>query len=281
MRRSRPSCDPAVWKRIVVIAAGPLVNIVLAIVIVWVLLLASSDFGHLTSTVGAVTAHSPAASVLRPGDQIIAADGARGVTAIHERIATDRCAHDARVHGCRAQTPVQLLVRRRGRLIHLSVRPEYATLQGESGMFIGIDFHLAQDDFVRAGSDSVSTLWHVATASVSAIARIFEPKERKQLSGVVGTYDATAQSFHAGAVDAIYLLALISLSLGVINLFPFLPLDGGHIFWAVAEKVRGKRIPFAVMERAGIVGFVLILALFAIGLSNDVTNIAHGTFNVH
>jgi regulator of sigma E protease len=270
-----------VWKRIVVIAAGPLVNIVLAIVIVWVLLLASSDFGHLTSTVGAVTAHSPAASVLRPGDQIIAADGARGVTAIHERIATDRCAHDARVHGCRAQTPVQLLVRRRGRLIHLSVRPEYATLQGESGMFIGIDFHLAQDDFVRAGSDSVSTLWHVATASVSAIARIFEPKERKQLSGVVGTYDATAQSFHAGAVDAIYLLALISLSLGVINLFPFLPLDGGHIFWAVAEKVRGKRIPFAVMERAGIVGFVLILALFAIGLSNDVTNIAHGTFNVH
>ena len=41
------------------------------------------------------------------------------------------------------------------------------------------------------------------------------------------------------------MLALISLSLGVINLFPFLPLDGGHIFWALAEKVRGKAIPFA------------------------------------
>ena len=58
------------------------------------------------------------------------------------------------------------------------------------------------------------------------------------------------------------MLALISLSLGVINLFPFLPLDGGHVFWAVAEKVRGKRIPFEVMERAGVVGFVLILMLF-------------------
>ncbi len=55
------------------------------------------------------------------------------------------------------------------------------------------------------------------------------------------------------------MLALISLSLAIINLFPFLPLDGGHVFWAVAEKLRGKRIPFEVMERAGVVGFVLIL----------------------
>ena len=67
------------------------------------------------------------------------------------------------------------------------------------------------------------------------------------------------------------MLALISLSLAVINLFPFLPLDGGHVFWAVAEKVRGKRIPFDVMERAGVVGFVLILLLFVIGLSNDIS----------
>ena len=55
------------------------------------------------------------------------------------------------------------------------------------------------------------------------------------------------------------MLALISLSLAIINLFPFLPLDGGHVFWALAEKVRGRRISFDVMERAGVVGFVLIL----------------------
>jgi regulator of sigma E protease len=270
-----------VWKRIVVIAAGPAVNIVLAILIVWALLLFSSTFGHVTSTVGAVTARSPAARVLSPGDQIISADGRRGTVAIHDQIASHRCLHDAKIHGCLAQSPVQLLVRRDGHLVHLAVRPEYTTLQGESGMFIGIDFHLAQDGFLQAGSDSVSTLWHASTATVSAVARIFEPKERKQLSGVVGTYDYTAQSFHAGASDALSVLAVISLSLGLINLFPFLPLDGGHIFWAVAEKLRGKQIPFAVMERAGVIGFVLILVLFVIGLSNDVTGIAHGTFNVH
>jgi regulator of sigma E protease len=69
-------------------------------------------------------------------------------------------------------------------------------------------------------------------------------------------------------------LALISLSLGVINLFPFLPLDGGHVFWAVAEKVRGRRIPFSVMERASVVGFALIVLLFVIGLSNDISTLS-------
>ena len=67
---------------------------------------------------------------------------------------------------------------------------------------------------------------------------------------------------------------MISLSLGVINLFPFLPLDGGHIFWALAEKVRGRAIPFSVMERAGFVGFALVIALFLVGLTNDIERLA-------
>ena len=64
--------------------------------------------------------------------------------------------------------------------------------------------------------------------------------------------------------------ALISLSLAIINLFPFLPLDGGHIFWSLVEKVRGSRVSFATMERASAIGFMLILFLFFIGLSNDI-----------
>jgi regulator of sigma E protease len=63
-----------------------------------------------------------------------------------------------------------------------------------------------------------------------------------------------------------------------VNLFPFLPLDGGHIFWAVAEKVRGRAIPFSVMERAGVVGFVLVLMLFVIGLSNDIDRLRGAGF---
>ena len=115
--------------------------------------------------------------------------------------------------------------------------------------------------------------------TVSTIARLFEPKERSQLHGVVGGYTVTQEPFAYSATDAFYTLALISLSLAVVNLFPFLPLDGGHVFWAVAEKVRGRRIPFEMMERAGVVGFVLIIFLFVIGLSNDISTLTGQGFN--
>ena len=74
---------------------------------------------------------------------------------------------------------------------------------------------------------------------------------------MVGSYEATRQSFQFDTIQALSILAIISLSLAVVNLFPFLPLDGGHIFWAVAEKVRGRPIPYRLIERASVVGFML------------------------
>jgi regulator of sigma E protease len=96
----------------------------------------------------------------------------------------------------------------------------------------------------------------------------------------VGAFKVTQQVFAYSTTDALLTLALISLSLAVVNLFPFLPLDGGHVFWALAEKVRGRRIPFSVMERAGVVGFVLIILVFVIGLSNDISTLTGQGFNV-
>ena len=95
-------------------------------------------------------------------------------------------------------------------------------------------------------------------------------QDRKQLSGVVGTSSALNQAIDFSPRIALYVLALISLSLGVINLFPFLPLDCGHIFWSLVEKVRGRRVPFAWMERASAIGFLLVIMLFVIGLTNDI-----------
>ena len=107
----------------------------------------------------------------------------------------------------------------------------------------------------------------MTTSTVSHIAQIFVPEKREQLGSVVGGYETTRSAIQVDTTTALVVLALISLSLGVINLFPFLPLDGGHIFWALAEKVRGKAIPFSVMERAGFVGFALVIALFLVGLT--------------
>jgi regulator of sigma E protease len=127
---------------------------------------------------------------------------------------------------------------------------------------------------IGASGEAVSRMWYVTHKTVSTIATLFEPKERRQLHGIVGGFKVTQQRFAFDTTEALYTLAVISLSLAVINLFPFLPLDGGHVFWAVAEKVRGRRIPFDVMERAGVVGFVLILLVFVIGLTNDITTLS-------
>ena len=124
-----------------------------------------------------------------------------------------------------------------------------------------------------------STMWLISSKTVSAIGRIFLPEERKQLSGPVGSSRALNEAVGLGYQEAFFIIALISLSLGVINLFPFLPLDGGHIFWSLVEKVRGKRVPFAVIERASAAGFLLILVLFVVGLTNDLGRLGDDALN--
>jgi regulator of sigma E protease len=283
--RPRAYYNQPVWKRVVVIGAGPLVNIVLAFVIVWALLMIYGQTTILpTNQVAQIQKKSAAAAVLRPGDRLISANGVSGsVERIRNQIDSTHCAGPPK-NGCVATQPVRIVVRRDGELVSLSARPRYdASLKR---MLLGFDFGTKNGPQYYPGathgvSIAGSYLATVAGDTVSAVARVFEPQERKQLGGVVGGYTVTEESFAKSPERALEVLALISLSLGVINLFPFLPLDGGHIFWAVAEKVRGKRIPFAVMERAGMVGFVLIIALFFIGLSNDISKLSSGGFNIH
>jgi regulator of sigma E protease len=117
-------------------------------------------------------------------------------------------------------------------------------------------------------------MWRITTGTVSAIGKLFySSKARKDVHGIVGSYETTRVAIGLSASDALNILAIISLSLAIVNLFPFLPLDGGHVFWALAEKVRGRAIPFSVMERAGIFGFLLVAFLFVIGLTNDINTL--------
>jgi regulator of sigma E protease len=136
--------------------------------------------------------------------------------------------------------------------------------------FAALGTQTAHQSAGEAAGLAVDRMWLVTSRTVSKIAQLFNAQDRKQLSGVVGTSSALNQAIRFSPRIALYVLALISLSLGVINLFPFLPLDGGHIFWSLVEKVRGKRVPFAWMERASAIGFLLVIMLFVIGLTNDI-----------
>ena len=273
-----------VWKRIVVIAAGPAVNIVLAFLILAGLYWSIGDVRNerTINRVDQVTPHSPAAAVLKKGDRLVAVDGKRGSPAtLRKQIATHRCAGVQR-NGCRAAKPAEILVERAGRPLTVHARPVYTVSGSDKRPLLGFAFAVKRPPAgpLTAARLSVDQMWFFTKGTVSTIAQIFKPEKRKQISGVVGTYEVTRQSIQLGFEQGFFLLAVISLSLGIINLFPFLPLDGGHIFWALAEKVRGRAIPFSVMERAGFVGFALVLGLFFIGFTNDIGRLTGEGFNV-
>jgi regulator of sigma E protease len=267
-----------VWKRIVVIAAGPAVNIVLAFLILWVMLWANG-LPEGTGKVERVTAE-PAIGALRTGDQLVSVDGRRGTfPQLREEIASHRCAGEP-VDGCRAATPATVVVTNDGEERTLRLAPVYSA--AEDDMFLGFQTAtvLRPAGPGAAADEAVYRMWFFTSKTVETIAGVFEADKREDISGVVGSYEVTRRTIELSTERALYLLAIISLSLGVINLFPFLPLDGGHIFWAVAEKLRGRAIPFSVMERAGFVGFVLVIALFMIGLTNDVGRLTGEGFPV-
>ena len=95
-------------------------------------------------------------------------------------------------------------------------------------------------------------------------------KARKQVHSVIGiTEYAQRIGRSRGRLRAVF-LGFFSLALAVLNLLPFLPLDGGRIVWALAEKLRGKRISSAAMYRYSSVGILLMLFLVINGVSNDI-----------
>ena len=270
--RDRAYHAQPVWKRIAVILAGPAVNLVLALLLLFVFWAA---IGPETSTdrVGTIEKGYPAAKVLEPGDRLVSVDGVTGDPAkLSETIQEHRCDGDP-TDGCRATSPAQLVIERDGERQSLSATPIYDAQAGVERTRIGFGYAPGPREALplgEAASTSVDQFWFITKETVTLPKRLFNAEQRKEISGIVGSYEVTRQTILNDVAEVVLIMALISLSLAIINLFPFLPLDGGHIFWAIVEKVRGRPVPLSVMERSGVIGFMLVIGLFLIGLSNDI-----------
>ena len=276
-----------VWKRLVVIGAGPAMNILVAFALLWgIYALSAQHAARNDARVIAVEPGMPAHGVLRSGDVLVAVEGrpvrVQGETlSFISQIASHHCP-GTDTEGCVAATPVHITVQRGSERLQVAIRPRYNAKLKRSLVGISSGPVLERDSAGGAVGASLSQMWSVTSTTLSRVVQIFTSSQaRKEVHGIVGVSDVTSQAFSFDVADALYVLALLSLSLAIINLFPFLPLDGGHMFWAIAEKLRGRAIPFAVMERASAVGIALVLVVAAIGLSNDITSLSNGSLTLH
>jgi regulator of sigma E protease len=280
------------WKRIVVILAGPAVNLLTAFVLFAAVLLSHGldgayAIGNLapsqttvsqapTTIVGAVVKRSGAAGVLKVGDRIAAING-RPVTpsTVDHALAGEHCAGTLR-NGCVASAPVTVTVRRQGRTRSFTITPHYDAAVKRMVLGVGLDVRIVPVDFgvFGAAGTSAGAMWDLGTSTITHyFDALIHSKDRAQLQSVVGITQDTQEAVARGPGYALVVLALVSLVLAVVNLFPFLPLDGGHVVWSVAERLRGRRVSLSAMWRFSSVGIVLLAFLVLNGISNDVSRL--------
>jgi regulator of sigma E protease len=243
------------WKRLVAIAAGPVANIVLAVVLFTVLFMTGS--GKATQTVASVLPDSPAEAMgLQAGDRVVEVDGVRvEASEISDSISGSNGA------------PIVVTVIRSGEEVELG--PASATLV-DGRYRLGFGLEGAGLPPVEAVGRAFEVTGIITKEIVLSLGRLVTGEGRENVSSPIGITQASSDAVERGAENYLWVLGLISLSLALLNLLPLLPLDGGHILFSLIEGARGRFLKREIYERVSVVGLAVVLLLFFVGLSNDI-----------
>jgi regulator of sigma E protease len=245
----------ATWRRVFALAAGPATNFVFAVVLFAVVFMFAG--GDATTKVEKVFDGRPAQRMgLEPGDKILEINGTRVTpSTITERIS-----------GSQGRPLTLVVMRKGGRVVLGPTRP----LLDEGVYRLGFQRSAEPLGPGESAWRSVTFTGRLTKEIGRSLGNIIHQKGRDQISSPIGIVDESHKAAQAGWESYLAVLAFISLSLALLNMLPLLPLDGGHILFAIAERIRGHAIRREIYERVSAIGIALVLLLFFVGLSNDV-----------
>jgi regulator of sigma E protease len=253
------------WKRVAVIAAGPLTNVLVAFVLFFAVYATGAPSSTPSTEVAQVEAHTPAAAAgLEEGDRIVAVNHRR--TRTFGRVST--------AIGASRGRPITVTVQRDGRTLTLGPR---RTINKNGRWVWGFvpATELVSHPIGASARLAARDCWLVVSGTVASIRGLFHSGGRAEISGPVGVVRTSEQFLRVGVQWYLLLLGLISMSLALFNLLPLLPLDGGHILVSLVEGVRGRALPQRVYERMSTLGITLIMFVTVIAFANDLGAAPH------
>jgi len=262
----------SLWKRAVIVAAGPAASFILAIMIFSATVY---TYGRVViiPRVDAVLAESAAEEGgLKAGDVVLSIDGSN----------IESFSDLQRVVALSPGVPLALEVDRLGEIVRLEVTPRLKSVAsplgtqrvGQLGVSVSRDpasIEIKREGLFSSIAWGCIETWRVVDGTVRYLAGLFAGRTTAdQLSGPVGIAKMSGEAAKLGFGALLMLAALMSASIGFINLLPIPMLDGGHLAFYLYEAIRGKALNATAMEWSFRVGFGLVVALTLFTLYLDI-----------
>ena len=260
-----------VFKRILIVAAGPFFNFLLAVVIFFGIFLFLGAL-VLTPSVGEVRKDSPADRAgLEKGDLIVKIDD-NLITSWEEM---------AKIISASNGKNLAVSVRRNESLIILYVKPEINDIKnifGEDTKQYVIGITSSGDMFSKdlnpfqAFAESIDQTFQIVKLTIISIVKIIQGNiSTKTLGGPIMIAEMAGQQAKEGAVNLLFFIALLSINLGVLNFLPIPVLDGGHLLFFFIEAVIKKPVNARMREIAQQTGIFILILLMILVFYNDIT----------
>ncbi len=266
-----------VGPRAAIVAAGPIANFILAIVI-FACLFAVIGKPSATARVDAVQPGSPAAAAgFQPGDVVVAIDG-QAIASFSDM---------QRIVSIGAGERLTFTIKRGDATVDLPATPELREIKDNFGNthrlgILGVsrsnnagDVNTQRVDPATAVWLGVKETWFVVDRTMAYIGGIFVGREAAdQLGGPIRIAQISGQVATIGVAALLHLTAVLSISIGLLNLFPVPLLDGGHLLFYAIEAIRGRPLSERAQELGFRVGLALVLMLMVFATYNDILHLA-------